>query len=374
LAPNVSIPVSRPYITSQDKNAVIEALELGWVSGEGPVVAKFENNLATTFQKKYAVSCSNGTAAIDLAVASLGLVEGDRVICPSFTIGSCCFELMRRRITIDFIDCELDTFNPMEEEYLNAITCQTKAIIIPHIYGFCVDVPRIRKSLGSSDIKIIEDCAESQFLHYPSGGMVGTEADIVTYSFYSNKTVVAGEGGAVLCDDLNLFHLLQSYRNLCFAENRRFFHTDIGWNYRLSSLNAALADSQLARGKETSQKKKDIGKLYHAQLSEVSEIYIPPPRIKNRENGYWVVPIVLKNGTRKTRASLIKYLQSYGIGTRPFFEALHLQNTFRFSEVTLQLPNSESLSDTGFYIPSFVGISEQEISFVIEKIKNYFGF
>jgi len=372
MKPNDFIPVSKPFITLEDKDAVISALDAGWVSGDGPVVRVFEKSLCEFFKKPYAVSCSNGTAAVDLAIAVLGLSPGDRAVCPSFTIGSCCFELVRRGISIDFVDSEMDTFNPTEDDYLRAVNEHTRVIIIPHIYGFCVDVPSIKRSLGSRDIWIIEDCAESQFLCYPSGGLVGSCADITTYSFYSNKTVVAGEGGAVLCGNIDIYKKLNSYRNLCFDPNRRFFHTDIGWNYRLGSLSAALANSQLTRGALTTKKKQEIGVRYYEDLCELSQIYIPPPIIGNRENGYWIVPILLKHGQRKDRDHFAKYLSGKGIGTRPFFEPLHLQKVFVNTDQPITLPNCTALGNMGLYIPSFVGISEDEVTYVVETIKDYF--
>lgn len=364
------IPVSKPFVAEEDKVAVMQALDSGWVSGEGPVILGFEKNLSATFRKNFAVSCNSGTAAIDLAVAALNLGPEDHVVCPSFTIGSCCFELVRRGVKLGFIDSELETFNPTEDAYLGAIKSNTKALVIPHIYGFCVDVPRIKQKLEGSGIYIIEDCAESQFMRYPSGGYVGTEADIMTLSFYANKTVVAGEGGAVLCDDSKLSERLLEYRNLCFDPNRRFFHTDIGWNYRLGSLNAALANSQLKRGFKSNEEKIEIGTKYYLGLKGIDEVYVPPPKIGKRNNGYWVVPIILKDSDRAARDRFVKYLSDKGIGNRPFFEPLHLQKIFCYEKISLK--NSEILGDTGLYVPSFLGMLNTDIEYVIETIWRYF--
>jgi perosamine synthetase len=366
------VPVSKPAISPEDKAAVVAALEAGWVSGEGPIVSEFENSLTRTFKKKFAISCNSGTAAIDLTIAALGLGPSDRVICPSFTIGSCCFELARRGVRIDFIDSEMETFNPTEEAYLDAIRDDTTAILIPHIYGFCVDVPKIKQRLNGRKISIIEDCAESQFMYYPSGGLVGSVADIVTFSFYANKTVVAGEGGAVLCDDAVISQRLSQYRNLCFDADRRFVHTDLGWNYRLSSLNAALANSQLKRGALNHKKKVGIGVKYYMGLRDVVDIYLPPPVIGQRVNGYWIVPIVLKNSNREERDRFANYLKNKGIGNRPFFAPLHLQKVFGSNVEKNSLVNCELLGDTGLYVPSFIGISDDEIDFVINTVRLYF--
>lgn len=370
----ISIPVSKPMITNEDKAAVQECLDAGWVSGEGPIVSDFEKKLGKIYNRQFAVSCSSGTAALDLVVAALDLGEADHVICPSFTIGSCCFELVKRRVNLTFIDSDLHIFNPSPDDYLREVNEYTKAIIVPHIYGFCVDVPAIREGLNGKGIFIIEDCAESQFLNYPSGGLAGSAGDVSTFSFYSNKTVVAGEGGAVITSDPKIYDRLKLFRNLCFDPDRRFWHKALGWNYRMSSLNAALACSQLDRIEESTNRKAEIGEIYFDKLKSIKEIYIPGPNECGFDNGYWVVPIILKDGGRIGRNKLMKKLSSLGIGTRPFFEPLHLQPAFCENNQIGQLRNAEYLGESGFYLPSFLEISKLEIEYVCRQMAKYFGY
>ena len=237
------VMVNEPLLNGNEKKYLNECLNTNWISSEGPFIKRFENEMAGFVGRKYATACSSGTAALDIAVSILNLQQGDEVIMPSFTIISCAQALVNKGIKPVLIDSDLQTFNVNVETIEEKITPKTKAIMIVHIFGLTVDVNPIVALAKKYNLKIIEDAAEviGQTYH---GVQCGSFGDVSTFSFYPNKHITTGEGGMVFCDDKLLDERAKSHRNLCFGADR-FIHEEIGGNYRMTNMQAALGVAQL---------------------------------------------------------------------------------------------------------------------------------
>ena len=367
------IPVNSPLLAGNEKKYLNECIDTGWISSEGPFVKKFENNMASYIGRKYATACSNGSAAIDIAVRTLELKAGDEVIMPTFTIISCAQSLVNHGVMPVLIDSDYRTFNINVEEIESKITSKTKAIMIVHIFGLTTDIDPLIAIAKKHNLKIIEDAAEVIGQNY-KGQKCGSFGDISTFSFYSNKHITTGEGGMVLTDDKNLDDRAKSLRNLCFT-NDRFVHEEIGFNYRLTNMQAALGVAQLEQIKDIIIKKRWIGNIYNELLKDLDMINLPLSKTNYCENIYWVYAITLKDNCVKTAKQVMNELNELEIGTRPFFFPMHKQPIFNKKGLFLNemLPNSEKLYQKGFYIPSGLALTEdqlKEVSSALHKVLN----
>ena len=367
------IPVNSPLLAGNEKKYLNECIDTGWISSEGRFVKKFENNMASYIGRKYATACSNGSAAIDIAVRALELKAGDEVIMPTFTIISCAQSLVNHGVMPVLIDSDYRTFNINVEEIESKITSKTKAIMIVHIFGLTTDVGPLITIAKKHNLKIIEDAAEVIGQNY-KGQKCGSFGDISTFSFYSNKHITTGEGGMVLTDDKNLDDRAKSLRNLCFT-NDRFVHEEIGFNYRLTNMQAALGVAQLEQIEDIIIKKRWIGNIYNKLLKDLDKINLPLNKTNYCENIYWVYAITLKDNCVKTAKQVMNELNELEIGTRPFFFPMHKQPIFNKKGLFLNemLPNSEKLYQKGFYIPSGLALTEdqlKEVSSALHKVLN----
>ena len=367
------IPVNSPLLAGNEKKYLNECIDTGWISSEGPFVKKFENNMASYIGRKYATACANGSAAIDIAVRALELKAGDEVIMPTFTIISCAQSLVNHGVTPVLIDSDYKTFNINVEEIESKITSKTKAIMIVHIFGLTTDVGPLITIAKKHNLKIIEDAAEVIGQNY-KGQKCGSFGDISTFSFYSNKHITTGEGGMVLTDDKNLDDRAKSLRNLCFT-NDRFVHEEIGFNYRLTNMQAALGVAQLEQIEDIIIKKRWIGNIYNKLLKDLDKINLPLNKTNYCENIYWVYAITLKDNCDKTAKQVMNELHELEIGTRPFFFPMHKQPIFNKKGLFLneKLPYSEKLYQKGFYIPSGLALTEdqiREVSSALHKVLN----
>lgn len=367
------IPVNSPLLAGNEKKYLNECIDTGWISSEGPFVKKFEDNMASYIGRKYATACSNGSAAIDIAVRALDLKAGDEVIMPTFTIISCAQSLVNHGVMPVLIDCDYRTFNINVEEIESKITSKTKAIMIVHIFGLTTDIDPLIAIAKKHNLKIIEDAAEVIGQNYKDK-KCGSFGDISTFSFYSNKHITTGEGGMVLTDDKNLDDKAKSLRNLCFT-NDRFVHKEIGFNYRLTNMQAALGVAQLEQIEDIIIKKRWIGNIYNELLKDLDMINLPLNKTNYCENIYWVYAITLKDNCDKTAKQVMNGLHALEIGTRPFFFPMHKQPVFNKKGLFLndQLPYSEKLYQKGFYIPSGLALTEDQlkkVSSALHKVLN----
>jgi len=367
ISKNNFIPVNVPKIFKEEKKYVKKCLDTGWISSEGEYVKKFEKDFSRYNKRIYGIAVSSGTAALDIAIKSLNLKKGDEVIIPAFSIISTALCVIKLGLKPILIDSNLKNWNMDVEQVLNKISKKTKAIIITHIYGFPVDMNKILQVAKKKKIKVIEDAAEMIGQTY-FGRMCGSFGDISIFSFYANKHITTGEGGMILTNNKKLYSKCKSLRNLCFGVGKnRFNHDDIGWNYRMTNMQAAVGCGQLKNIKWIIKRKKQIGRKYISILKKSDKIEIQIAKLKYSENIFWVFGVLLKKNIKISRDQIVNKLLKHNIQTRNFFIPMHKQKIFQKMKIfnkKQKFKNSEQLSKNGFYLPSGLAISNKEIDFV----------
>jgi perosamine synthetase len=374
MAPDL-IPVNTPLLNGNEKKYLIECIDTGWISSEGPFVKKFEEGMAQRASRKYAVAVTNGTVALELAVQSLELGPGDEVILPTFTIISCAYAIVRAGAKPVLVDSDRLTWNMDVNQVEAKITKATKAIMVVHIYGLPVDMDPILAIAKKYNLAIIEDVAEEQGQTY-YGKPCGSFGDVSTYSFYPNKHITTGEGGMILTDNPKINEKVRSLRNLCFIPGNRFVHEELGSNSRMTNLQAAVGVAQLERFDETLKKKRYIGAEYNKLLLGCTCFDFPVRSMPYAENIYWVYGLVIKQGYDKDAKDAISFLAKAGVESRPFFWSMHEQPVFKKMGLfqNEHYPGAEHLARKGFYIPSGIGITEAQIAYVADVVKQLAKF
>lgn len=367
------IPVNEPLLDGNEKKYLMQCIDTGWISSEGPFVKGFEEKFAAQMGRKHGIAVCNGTAALDAAVEALGIGPGDEVILPTFTIISCVLQIVRSGATPVLVDADPLTWNMDVTQIEAKVTPRTKAIMVVHIYGLPVDMDSVLDIAKRHGLKIIEDAAEVIGQTY-RGKPCGSFGEISTVSFYPNKHVTTGEGGMILTDDDELAERCRSLRNLCFQPKRRFVHERLGWNLRMTNIQAAIGLAQLERLDEFIEKKRWIGWRYNELLFGLPGVRLPLPRTDYAENIYWVFGLVLDESLGFDAQEAMAQLAKLRVGCRPFFYPLHLQPVLK--EMAFfqgeQYPVAERLSEQGFYLPSGLTLREAEVDSVAKIAKSLF--
>lgn len=367
----IPVPVNTPLLKGNELKYVTECIETGWISSEGPFISKFEEKFSNYIGCDYGVAVCNGSAALDIAIKALQIGPGDEVIMPAFTIISPAQSVVSVGAIPVLVDSDELTWN-MDVTAIEAkITERTKAILVVHIYGLPVDMQPILDIARKYKLKIIEDAAEMHGQTY-NGKMCGSFGDISIFSFYPNKHITTGEGGMLLTNDLSLAERCKKLRNLCFEPNGpRFIHYEIGWNYRMTNLQAALGLAQLEQIENFISIKRTMGKRYQEALTFLREkgFQLPLESTNYATNIYWVFGLVAP--TMEIKNEMVEHLSANKIGTRPFFWCMHEQPVFQHMGLFKgeSYPVAEKLARNGFYLPSGLGLTEEEFTQVVEVLK-----
>jgi len=364
------IPVNSPLITREDAMKVYKVVKSGWISSAGKEIENFEKKFSAFVGRKYACAVSSGTAALEIAVKSLDLKKKSEIIMPSFTIISTANSIIKNGHIPVLVDSDPNTWNIKIQDIEKKITKKTKAIMVPHIYGFPCEMDKIKKICRKYKLYLIEDAAEMIGQTYKNK-QCGSFGDISIFSFYANKHITTGEGGMLLTNNSKLNQKFKDYRNLCFGKKKnRFNHYDISWNYRYTNIQAALGLSQLKRINKIIKKKYEIGNYYYKHLKNIKDIILQPNKLSYCNNIYWVFGLVLKRNNKNNINQVIKKLANKNIGTRPFFWPMHKQDAFKKKNYfkKIRLPNSEFIAKNGFYLPSGLGLTSKELKFVKDTV------
>jgi perosamine synthetase len=364
------VSVNEPHLLGNEKKYLLKCLKDGYISSSGHFVKEFEKKFAKRVNRKFAISVSNGTAALQLAYEALNIKKKDEIILPAFTIISCILPVIRSGATPVLIDSDPTTWNMDVSKIESKITSKTKAIIAPHIYGLPIDMDPLLKIAKKYKLKVIEDSAEALGLKYKNKEC-GSFGDVSTFSFYANKHITTGEGGMIVTDNIKIAERCRSLRNICFNNKRRFLHYELGWNYRFTNLQSAIGLAQLEKLNRFIVKKRNIGKIYNKELSQIKIFQTPLDKKKYADNIYWVYGLVLKKNSPISLNTLMKKLKKNGIETRNFFWPLHQQPVLKkmgFFKKS-KLPVSEYLSRNGFYLPTGLSITSKQQKYVINKLK-----
>ena len=367
------IPVAEPALGSREAELVADCVESGWVSSAGRYIEEFESSWAAYCGRAYGVAVSNGTVALELAVRALNLNPGDEVIMPTFTIVSCAAAVVRGGGVPVLIDADPDTWCMDVSQVEERISPRTRAIMPVHIYGHPVEMAPLLDIADRHDLKIIEDAAEAHGASYRMAGgdwrRCGGFGDLSTFSFYANKIVTTGEGGMVTTDDASLASRLRSLRNLAFQPQQRFLHEELGYNFRITNIQAAIGVAQVERVDDVVARKREIAARYHDRLGGIAGLQLPVERPWAR-SVYWMNGLVLERSISLDAKQLAARLSEAGVETRPFFLGMHRQPALTRQGLFRDelYPVADVLSDRGLYLPSGVGLTNNQIDFVAATV------
>lgn len=355
------IPVNQPLLDGREKELLLQCIETGWISSDGPFIAEFERRFASFIGSDHGVAVCNGTAALETALFAAGIGKGDEVIMPSFTIISCALAAIRLGAVPVLVDAEPVTWNMDVSRIEERITPRTRAVMPVHIYGHPVDMDPLLAIARRHELMIVEDAAEVHGSEY-KGRRCGSIGNVSAFSFYANKIITTGEGGMVLTSDPRMAERARSYRNLCFRPEKRFYHTELGNNFRMTNMQAALGVAQMERIDEFIGIKRRLGAYYREKLSRFEGIkcQVEKPWAKMV---YWMYCVEMDPGMGLTAEDMMTRLGKKGIGTRPFFLGLHEQPALHDRDLFKGecYPVTERISRQGFYLPSGLALTEREV-------------
>jgi perosamine synthetase len=361
---NKFIPISEPSITEKEIEYVTDAVRSGWVSSLGRYVKEFEKIFAEYIGTKYALATSNGTAALHLIMVSLGIKEGDEVIIPDLTFIATANAVAYTSAKPVFVDIDPETFCIEPESIMKAITAKTKAIIPVHLYGHPADMDKINEIAKEYGLLVIEDAAEAHGAEY-KGRKVGSLGNHGVFSLYGNKIITTGEGGMITTDDEKVYEKTKFLRDHAMSVEKRYWHTEIGYNYRITNIQAALGLAQMERIEELIKKKILIFKWYKELLGNVEGLQLNAQK-EQAKNVYWMVCLILAKNISISRDELMLKLKEKGIDTRPFF---YPASQFPMYKCFNRNPTAYEISKRGLNLPSGVNLTIKEIEYICKMIK-----
>lgn len=362
------IPVCEPFLSGKELEYAVDCLKTKWISSKGKYIEQFEQKFADYCGCKYGISTTSGTTALHLALASLEIGPGDEVIVPTFTMISTVFAIVYTGAKPVLVDAEPETWNIDTTKIEERITPRTKAITPVHIYGHPCDMNPIMEIAERHNLYVIEDAAEAHGAEY-RGRKAGGIGNVNCFSFYANKIITTGEGGMVITSDGRIAEKARSLKDLAFSKDRRFLHTDLGFNYRMTNIQAAIGLAQLGRIDELVERRRNNAYRYNSLLKDIGGIKLPPEK-EWAKNVHWMYSILIKDEFGMRRDELMSKLGQKGIETRSFFIPMHQQPVFHklglFNRESY--PVAEELSRKGLYLPSSSGLKEKQIDYICNAL------
>jgi perosamine synthetase len=354
------IPVYRPDLSGNERSYVLDCVDSSWISSIGAYIPKFEAALAAATGASHAVSVCNGTVALHLALHCLGIGPGDEVIVPSFTYIASVNTIAQTGAVPVFADCRAEDWmlDPAELERL--VTPRTKAILPVHLYGAACDMPTIMGFARARGLAVVEDTAEALGCTI-QGQAAGTFGDIGTFSFFGNKTVTTGEGGAVITMNDALAAKLRQVKGQGQSATKRYWHEVLGFNYRMTNIAAAIGVAQFERLPSILARKRALAKRYRMLLSKLPVRFQIP--IDGLRGSDWLVSILLPCGTDRDR--LMAAMDAARVETRPVFYCAHQMPMYHRGE---RLPVAEDISARGISLPSYPTLTGPEQDRVAEAL------
>jgi len=367
------IPVFSPLLGEEELKNVNEAIKSGWISSKGKFIEEFENKFAEYSGCKYGVAVTNGTSALHLALTVLGVKKGDEVIIPNFTMIATALAVVYTGAKPVFVDCEEETGNIDVKKIKDKINYKTKVILPVHIYGHACDMDEINKIAEKHKLFVVEDAAEAHGAEYKNK-RCGSLGDIGCFSFYANKLITTGEGGMLVTNSEEIYEKAKSLRNLSFGKENRFLHEEVGFNYRMTNVQAGIGLGQMKRIDFILKKKIENALLYNSFLRGVKGIDIPIEK-SYVKNSYWMYAIRFNDNFGFNKKDVKTKLFEKGVDSRDFFIGMNKQPFFKKIglQVDEKFPISEKWSETGLYLPSGVDLKEEDIKYIcncIKEIKN----
>lgn len=376
------IAVNEPALDEDDFAALVDTFRTGWISSAGKYVEQFEDSWASYCGVRHGITVSNGTTALTVAVEAVGVGAGDEVILPSYTIISCAAAIVRAGATPVVVDCMPDTFGMNIEEIEARITPRTRAIMVVHMFGHPVDMDPVMALAEKYGLVVIEDAAQVHGAKYlsnrasanPEWRICGGIGHIATFSFFANKLITTGEGGMVITDNDVFAERARGLRNLCFVPERRFLHRELGHQFRLTNMQAALGVGQVRRIESIVERKRWAASRYRERLGDLEQLQLPMEQNWGR-SVFWVNSLVLADSLPFDAAEFAARLKALGVETRPFFLGMHEQPVFHDMGLFKDehLPVTERIARRGLYLPSGLALTEDVIDIVSDRVRSALG-
>jgi perosamine synthetase len=366
------IPVCKPWLPGNEKKYVQECMDTNWISSAGRFIGEFEESFSSYCGSKFGISCTSCYAALHLACMAIGLKKGDEVIVPTFTMSAPLVAVTQTGAKPVLVDCRKDTWNIDEDQIESKITERTKAIIAVHIYGHPCEMDKIMEIAKKHNLVVIEDAAEAHGAEY-NGKRCGSIGDIGCFSFFGNKILTTGEGGMAVTNNLEYADKMRRFRNYAF-QIPRFLHHDLGANYRLTNLQAAIGVAQTENAQMLVEARRSVGLRYNKLLKDIKGIVLPV-ELERCKNVYWMYGVVLEDEIKIPREEFVELLREKGVDTRDFFIPMNKQPVFldgrmeNAPDCSDSYPVAEKIGRRGFYLPSSSNLSDEEIELVCYKLK-----
>lgn len=358
--------VMEPFLNGNEIDYVTECISTNWISSQGKFVLRFEDEIKNLCDVNFCLATSNGTTALHLALEALGIGDGDEVIVPNFTFGASVNSIVHSGATPVLVDIDQKSWNLSLEAITNAVTPKTKAIMAVHIYGNPCDMVSIMAFAKAKNLLVIEDCAEA--LGAKIGDRyVGSFGDAATFSFFANKIITTGEGGALLIKNNDIYKKALVLRDHGMSKDKRYWHDYVGFNYRLTNIQAAIGCAQLEQLPNFQKKRKIIWNTYKSYLIQ-SDYFEFQEVSDNSSDSHWLFTILLKNNLNISRDELLDKLKNYGIESRPVFYPMNKMPAFKNIAIYESNPISEDIAKRGFSLPSSVSLDEDEIKFICNSL------
>jgi perosamine synthetase len=363
------IPIFEPFISSVGKKNVLKALDSNWISSQGPFIKKFESELAKFHSSKYCLVTSSCTSALHLSLLALGLKKGDEVMCPALTFIAPANMVLLSNLNLKLVDIDPNSLTVDPEQLKKTITKKTKAIIIVHQFGHSARMDEIMELCKENKILVIEDNAESLGGMF-KGKLLGTFGNLTTLSFFANKVLTTGEGGAIITNSKKYFEACLEMRDHGMSLKKKYFHTRLGFNYRMTNLQAAIGLSQIQDFKNITKIRNEQLKLYYSKLKDFNNFIELRKFEKWCKPVHWLMTIRIKKDN--LRDEFIKYMKAKGIDCRqminPVFDALYLKKKF----ISKNFINSSYISRNSVHLPSGTGLKKKDIDYICKTLKLFF--
>lgn len=353
------LQVMEPVLNGNELAYVTDCIKTNWISSQGKYVRQFEESFAAYCSVPYALAVSNGTVALHLALETLGVAPGDEVIVPDLTFAATINAVLYTGAAPVLVDIEPAAWTMDPKEIEKAITKKTKAIIPVHLYGQACRMDEIRAIAKKHGLFVVEDCAEAIGTTY-KGSPVGSFGDISAFSFFGNKTITTGEGGMLVFKDKALFERASILRDHGMSKQRKYWHDTVGYNYRMTNLQAAIGVAQMEKVSDFVGEKKRLGADYNGFFRNADKIKTPA-KTDGSDNSFWIYTVLLDASAGIDRDELIKKMLMNGIETRPVFFPLHTMPPYAQFAGRGKFPVSCDISARGLSLPSSVFIKKEEI-------------
>lgn len=371
LSRNRRIPIMQVSLSGNEMQYVSNCISTGWISSQGSYVKEFEKLFAAYCGAPYALAVSNGTTALHLALACLKIGPGDEVIVPDFTFAASINAVLYTGATPVLVDVSLDTWTIDIEQLEAAITAKTKAIMPVHIYGQPCNMEAIMSIAKKHNLFVVEDCAEALGSKY-NNQHVGSFGEVGTFSFFGNKTITTGEGGMLIFKDKATYEFAAVLRDHGMSKEKRYWHDVVGFNYRMTNLQAAIGVAQMERIEEIVAKKRLLADTYNSALNDLHGLQLQA-ETKGTFSSYWLYTMLVNPPSGFTREALQQSLAKSGVESRPAFFCLHTMPVYEAYKQDRSFDNSAYISAHGLSLPSYIDLTQEELTHIMRTIKDLYS-